>query len=408
MHIPQELLQKHVDMPSTALAYTLAQRLEAHVSPHYVLFTKDWSFDIDGFIRFGGCELIENEKDFVLEKASFELNQVETENEAGVFRVRWRGIDFVIVKTEAYDTCSTYHYVIAPNRTQAEQLFQTVCSWSTGANDAVTVFQSGYFDRNVDLFEKIQTSSLKNLYLTESILNQLRTGVFDFLEQKELYAQNKLPWKRGLILHGPPGNGKSQVIQALIKETGLRSIYVRSFYQRYEDVESTVREVFLRAKALAPCILVLEDIDSLVYEKLRSPFLNAMDGVGSADGILTIATTNHLDKLDVAIRNRPSRFDQLIEFPNPDFATRYGYLLRNLRKLSGEKAEGLEDAAKRTEGASFAALQEVKRTYLTMRMRMTDDPDLLQKVLDQLEYDKEPKVKKEKKKSKKDKKSKAN
>jgi hypothetical protein len=407
MNIPLDLVQKYIDLPSTALALTLAQRLQSIVSPHYVLFTEDCDFDIDGFIRHGGCELIESEKNFLLENTKFHLNRIETEFMMGVFNVRWREIDFTIVRAKSYDEYKTYSYIVAPSRTDSERLFQAVCDWATGANDAVTVFQSGYFDRNVELFAKIQCSNLKDLYLSEPILNQLRTGVFDFLDQKEMYHQNRLPWKRGLILHGPPGNGKSQVIQALIKETKLRSIYVRSLFDRYEDSESTVRNVFQRARILAPCILVFEDIDSLVHERMRSPFLNAMDGVGSADGILTIATTNHLGKLDVAIRKRPSRFDQLIEFPNPDLETRFGYLLRNLRNRDGGSIKGLWEAALRTEGASFASLQEVKRTFLTMRMRSSDDPQLLMLVLDQLEYNEKSKSKKKEKKDKK-KKSKAN
>lgn len=394
MHIPQDLIQQHINMPSTALAYSLAQRLKSFASPQYVLFSDDSSFNIDGFIRFGGCELIESEKDFVLENTTFEENRLLSKFWMGVLQIRWKETQFTVVQAKSYDDYDVYHYIIGPNRMQSERLFEAICRWSTGANDAVTVYQSGYFDRNTELFAKIQSSSMDRLYLTENLLNQLRSGVFDFLEQKEVYHQNSLPWKRGLIFHGPPGNGKSQVIQALIKETGLRSIYVRSLFDRWGDSESNIRDIFLRAKALAPCILVLEDVDSLINDRVRSPFLNAMDGVGSADGILTIATTNHLDSLDVAIRKRPSRFDQLIEFANPDMTTRYGYLLRQLRTTKGEKVEGIGEAARRTEGASFASLQELKRTFLTMRVRNPEDPQLLEKVLDQLEYPKNPKIRK--------------
>ncbi len=69
-------------------------------------------------------------------------------------------------------------------------------------------------------------------------------------------------------------------------------------------------EVFNKARQLSPCVLVLEDLDSLVDDVNRSFFLNQLDGLEKNDGLLVIGTTNHFDRLDPGISTRPSRFDR--------------------------------------------------------------------------------------------------
>jgi SpoVK/Ycf46/Vps4 family AAA+-type ATPase len=75
--------------------------------------------------------------------------------------------------------------------------------------------------------------------------------------------------------------------------------------------------VFAKARAEAPCVLILEDLDSLINDKNRSFFLNQLDGLENNDGLLVIGSTNHYDRLDPAITKRPSRFDRklFVSFP---------------------------------------------------------------------------------------------
>ena len=74
--------------------------------------------------------------------------------------------------------------------------------------------------------------------------------------------------------------------------------------------EYAMMEVFWKARAESPCILILEDLDSLINDKNRSFFLNQLDGLENNDGLLVIGTTNHFERLDPAITKRPSRFDR--------------------------------------------------------------------------------------------------
>jgi len=74
--------------------------------------------------------------------------------------------------------------------------------------------------------------------------------------------------------------------------------------------EASMELIFDKARSQAPCVMILEDLDSLITERNRSFFLNQIDGLEGNDGLLVVGTTNYLEKLDPALSSRPSRFDR--------------------------------------------------------------------------------------------------
>jgi transitional endoplasmic reticulum ATPase len=74
--------------------------------------------------------------------------------------------------------------------------------------------------------------------------------------------------------------------------------------------EVAMADVFNKARQLAPCVIILEDLDSLINDRNRSFFLNQLDGLERNDGLLIIGTTNHFERLDPGLSTRPSRFDR--------------------------------------------------------------------------------------------------
>ena len=96
----------------------------------------------------------------------------------------------------------------------------------------------------------------------------------------------------------------------------IESLYVKTFTS-YAGPEYGIRQIFLMARRMAPCLLIFEDIDSLVSPGVRSYFLNEVDGLESNHGILMIGSTNHLERLDPGIAKRPSRFDRKYFFDVP-------------------------------------------------------------------------------------------
>lgn len=80
--------------------------------------------------------------------------------------------------------------------------------------------------------------------------------------------------------------------------------------QDYFGDEYAIAEVFEKARRESPCVIILEDLDSLINDQNRSFFLNELDGLEGNDGLLLVGSTNHLDRLDPGLSTRPSRFDR--------------------------------------------------------------------------------------------------
>lgn len=136
------------------------------------------------------------------------------------------------------------------------------------------------------------------------------------------------------------------------------ALYVKSATSIY-----ALRSIFLQARAMAPCMLILEDIDTIVTASSRSYFFNEVDGLENNDGIFMVASTNHLDRLDPGLSSRPSRFDRKYLFPLPSEHERTLYCEYWRNKLKNKPSvkfpRKLSPAiAGITSDFSFAYLQE--------------------------------------------------
>jgi transitional endoplasmic reticulum ATPase len=102
-----------------------------------------------------------------------------------------------------------------------------------------------------------------------------------------------------------------QVVQTYVHLLPCHITYIITFLSKdYFGEEYAMAEVFRKARQNTPCIIILEDLDSLVNDQNRSFFLNELDGLEGNEGILLVGSTNHLDRLDPGLSARPSRFDR--------------------------------------------------------------------------------------------------
>ncbi|KAL8730217.1 MAG: hypothetical protein Q9166_004194 [cf. Caloplaca sp. 2 TL-2023] len=163
-----------------------------------------------------------------------------------------------------------------------------------------------------------------------------------FFDSEDIYKSLGVPWKRGVIFHGPAGNGKTISIKALmhslsvskkLKDRTIPALYVKSAPRTFD-----IRSIFVQARAMAPCMLILEDIDTIVTASSRSYFFNEVDGLENNDGIFMVASTNHLDRLDPGLSSRPSRFDRKYLFPLPSEDERELYCEYWRQKLKSKPA----------------------------------------------------------------------
>jgi ATPase family associated with various cellular activities (AAA) len=166
--------------------------------------------------------------------------------------------------------------------------------------------------------------SWEDLFLPESIKNEVRGLVENFLASKDFYLENRIPWKRGILLYGKPGNGKTSIIRTIISQYNFKPVTIVAGAN-----DEAVREAFSYAEEQSPSLLYFEDLDSLLEKSVDiSSFLNLMDGISAKNGLLVIATANEVKKLKSNITDRPSRFDRKFEIPLPNAEMAYIYLKR--------------------------------------------------------------------------------
>ena len=225
--------------------------------------------------------------------------------------------------------------------------------------------EEGVRRRNFSTHAIIERSEV---ILDELIKRDIFRSIDEFFkEDGQFFREYGIPYKRGILLYGSPGNGKTTLVKSITGSTEAPVVY----WQITEYTNSaTIQEVFSIVSRLAPAILVIEDIDSMP-EYTRSVFLNTLDGTQAREGLFVIGTTNYPEKIDPALINRAGRFDRAYEIPSPTQNLRKAYLQKlDIKNISSESQ--LADMATRTKGLSISQLNEL---YMSSALNWHYDGD---------------------------------
>jgi len=203
---------------------------------------------------------------------------------------------------------------------------------------------------------------------------------------------------KGVLFYGPPGCGKTLLAKAIANECGANFISIKGpelLTQWFGESEANVRELFDKARAASPCILMFDEMDSIAKtrgsggagggseagDRVINQILTEIDGVGARKNVFCIGATNRPDILDPAVI-RPGRLDQLIYIPLPDLKSRVAIFKAALRKAPLADGVNIEVLARSTHGFSGADITEIctAASKLAIREAILLEEERLKKV----------------------------
>lgn len=257
--------------------------------------------------------------------------QIQYKQETNIFFIRYKGKRLLIDKTkEKLDPGKSsiksaffefYHISGWRAKAQIESLLHDVVLYSKSKkrNGEVEILGSGTYHNDWNTINKIIVKPLDKIVLKDGVRSGLIKDLDEFERSKDWYISTGISYKRGYIFYGPPGTGKTSLALSIAAYLGRRvcMLNLRSF----EDNNGMTKAF---ASIPAYSVLLIEDIDASFNGRSEiegnrvsfSTLLNCLDGVLVKQGVITVITTNHIERLDDALL-REGRCDVKIEIPNP-------------------------------------------------------------------------------------------
>lgn len=218
------------------------------------------------------------------------------------------------------------------------------------------------YSQNLGMYFEVAKVETNKLYrLPNKATDIVLDDISKFWTLEETYKKYHRVFRRNYLLYSAPGTGKTSLISLMCKELIEKYDGVVFYLNNSNDVES-FPDAMRRIKKIEPdrkIIAIIEDIDSfLCRSELNTMLLNILDGNIKINGLVTIATTNHIEMMEDRYTNRPSRFDRVVEFPLPNEESRKIFIEKTVLPEDLEKIN-IDEWVKKTEGFTIDHINEL-------------------------------------------------
>lgn len=227
------------------------------------------------------------------------------------------------------------------------------------AGEVQKTLPPGYYEMERSMqgiyFKRKPTKTESLIRFPDSNSDAIIEEIEKFWDMEDKFRESDIPYKRGIMMYGPPGSGKTCTLRLIVKNlVESRNGVVFDFpgVNLLKDGYEILRQIHPDT----PVIFLMEDIDALLRRYDESEILNLLDGMYGIDRTVFVATTNHPEKLGSRIMNRPSRFDKRFFIDMPNEEARRMYIKS---KLIGESDDVVNKWVNDTGGFSIAHLKEL-------------------------------------------------
>jgi len=242
-----------------------------------------------------------------------------------------------------------------------------ICQWAELGNNSFAsvnstvdelppgIYRASWSNQQV-IITQLNIVSDELLKLPDSTNSKIINSITTFWNAKSKFVKRNQLFKRGMLLWGPPGSGKTVTVMLLTKELVENGGIVLNCNDPHPTLKAL--EEIRKIEPDRPIICILEDIDEIINQCGESTILSLLDGESQINNVVYLATTNYPDRLDQRIINRPSRFDEVIKIGMPPRHVRSFYLRSRITKeeLNDEDLERWLDD---TNDLSIAHLKEL-------------------------------------------------
>ena len=222
------------------------------------------------------------------------------------------------------------------------------------------MYSTGVSDQTGPYLAKMLTTTDELVALPDAKSTEVVEAIKDFWKRKDLFTKFGMLHKRGVMLYGPPGSGKTTTIQQLI-EVIVKDYKGVAVFIDHPLIAASVLQSIRKVEPERPVIALLEDIDELIHRHGLSGYLALLDGEAQVDNVVFIATTNHPKSVDERLARRPGRFDRAIHIDMPTAIAREAYIKNRIVTIAKEEMDqdSLDAWVKITEDFSVAQMREL-------------------------------------------------